>query len=328
LLGSKNRLSQGANGTIYELPSFSLVDEPGSLVYKEYRGAARKVSLHGLLGIIDARLRLEPKRRRVFDEMTVWPLRVVTDDGGAPLGVVMRLIPGQFIERMKLPSGKRKNIAREVQHLIFDPGTARQHDVAVPADRDLRSRLRICERLALTVAIMHAADLVYGDLSARNILYRLSPRPSVLLVDCDAARVHGSGAVNRQQDSPDWDPPETAQIRSRGGSPTQSLHTDRYKLALFVLRCLTPGRGSSTNRSWGVASRVLDRKGRELMTRALEGRPEERPAAKEWVYYLRARLDEGPMPPVQVGTVPPKIHGISTLNGGWKRDVDGRWIRV
>src|SRR5207244_1476584 len=100
--------------------------------------------------------------------------------------------------------------------------------------------------------------------------------------------VKGSAAVNKQQNSPDWDAPG-------GGQQTQS--SDRYKLALFVLRCLLPGRNASLNRDPATADAVLNSQGRQLMRAALTGPPNDRPPAREWLSYLRQQIGLRPLPP-------------------------------
>jgi hypothetical protein len=319
-LGSRDRLNQGANGTIWRLNGFQLPGDPGELVYKQYRGAAAVgVSLPGLESIVRARLVLKERQRAAFDELTVWPLRVVVDDAGAPLGVLMRLIDNIYMQDMRLPSGRQETVPREVQHLIFEPATARLRGVDVPDDRDRDARFAVCERMAMAMSIMHGANLVYGDLSARNVLYRLHPKPSVLLVDCDAARVKGSAAVNKQQNSPDWDAPG-------GGQQTQA--SDRYKLALFVLRCMVPGRNASLNRDPATADKVLDPVGRTLMRAALTGPPTERPLAREWLSYLRQKIGLPPLPPLprqkKGGVHPPRKSPEPFI---WEKDENGVWVR-
>jgi hypothetical protein len=325
-LGTRDRLNHGANGTIWRLTGFQLTSDPGALVYKQYQGpAAVGVSLPGLKSIVQARLRLTDRQRALFDELTVWPLRVVIDGAGEPVGVLMRLIDSVFRQDIRLPSGKRETIAREVQHLIFDPVAARRAGVDVPADRDRTARFTVCERMAMAMSIMHGAKLVYGDLSARNVLYRLHPTPSVLLVDCDAVRVRGNAAVNKQQNSPDWDPPE-------GGQQTQA--SDRYKLALFVLRCLMPGRNASLNRDPATAGKVLDQAGQQLMRAALTGPPNDRPLAREWLSYLRQQIGLAPLPSRsgRGRQVPPAIHNGQRIPAqgatGWQKGDDGVWVRT
>jgi hypothetical protein len=312
-LGTMTRLNAGANGTIHRLDGFRLPDEPGSLVFKEYNLSTVHVALSGLERLADIRLSMVAQRRAVLDEMTAWPLRAVVGQANEARGVLMKLIPATYFEDMLLPSGTRDRVPREVQHLIFDAAVARRREVDVPADNDRVTRLRICERFAYIMAILHGANLVYGDVSARNVLYGLRPQPSVFLVDCDAARVRGSAAVNRQQHSPDWDPPESA--------TGQSVTTDRYKLALYILRCLTPGKGSSINRQWRAAAGVLDAPGRRLLQLGLGGDPDRRPMAREWVFYLRRALGVPAMP--AIAAAPPQ----RPSEAGWRRGPHG-WTAI
>ncbi|WP_406074712.1 hypothetical protein [Micromonospora sp. NBC_01638] len=318
-LGARDRLNAGANGTIYRLHDYRLTTVPGPLVFKEYKLRSMSVSLAGLQNLVAVRHRMESQRRAAFDELSVWPVRVVVNDDGTPAGVLMRLIPDDFMQDIALPSGARERIPREVQHLIFDPATARQREIDVPADGDVRSRIAVCAQLAYAVSLLHGADLVYGDLSARNVLYRLRPTPSVLLVDCDAARVRGTAAVNKQQDTPDWDPPERAT-----GSTPQSQATDRYKLALFILRCLAPGRGRSVRRDWALAAPVLGPSGTALLRAALEGPPGDRPKARQWLFHLRERLGSPSLPPYPAAVPAPARRVVTT--DGWRRGADGTWV--
>ncbi|WP_045744167.1 hypothetical protein [Actinoplanes rectilineatus] len=314
VLGPMSTLSSGANGVIRRLEAFRLPGVPGDLVFKEYRPAGPAVSLGGLVKLVGVRQRMVAQRRAALDELAAWPLHVVTGTAGQAAGVLMRLIPDDYFEEMTLPSGARKRVAREVQHLIADPARARRHRVDVPADGDLTTRLRICERFAFALSLLHGAQIVYGDVSTRNVLYRLRPYPSVFLVDCDATRMSGSSAVNRQLHSPDWNPPET------GG---QSAATDRYKLGLFVLRCLLPGPGASLNRDWQTAAGVLDPGGLALLRLSLDGAPQGRPAARTWLFHLRGLLGYRPMPALP-GTVPGPP-GDGSRETGWRRGPDG-WI--
>ena len=113
-------------------------------------------------------------------------------------------------------------------------------------------RLMICRDFAAALHLVHKNDLVVGDLSARNGLYRLDERPSVMLVDCDAIRVRGTMAAMAQLNSPDWDPPERPLTQS----------SDRYKFGLFVLRCLSTGAQMSTTRDLARADAALNAEGR------------------------------------------------------------------
>jgi hypothetical protein len=328
-LGRKKEIGRGASGVVYQLRGARVPGLAGDLAYKEYRAGGAVASVSGLVRIIQAVEQLQAEQRRFVEHMTVWPLRVVVDDGGDAAGILMRLIPGRFFEDMRLPSGGRARITREVQHLIVAPELSRRHEIDVPAADDAETRLRLCERLSFLLSILHGGDLVYGDLSARNILYALDPEPAVLLVDCDAARRHGSAAVNKQANSPDWDPPETVRASQLGHPLPQTQDTDRYKLALFVLRCLTPGKGSSINRNPARAHAMLDRDGRELLRRGLQGPADRRPRAIDWWRYLAMLLGDGPSPGPRVlsGWAHPAAMPPGAEHLGWERaGPAGSWV--
>lgn len=292
-LGPLEEINKGANGRIHRLK-----DRP-AVVFKEFNTAVPAAPLRQLIQI-----RRQAKRGEDIKGMTAWPTRVVFDDRpGAPgaanqaIGVLMPLIPPGFMQKIDLPDGSATVKPRDIQHLLFAADVARRRGVDVPADHDVRSRMLICERLSFIVAALHYENLVYGDLSVRNILYQTDPRPDVYLVDCDAARPNGATGGVRQQNTPDWDPPEHDD--DSGGLRHQSLETDRYKLGLFILRCLAPGRGGASNRDVDASVGMLDPEGAGLLRSALEGGPADRPTAGTWTRYWRQHLRLGPLPPAR-----------------------------
>jgi DNA-binding helix-hairpin-helix protein with protein kinase domain len=286
------KIGGGANGVVHQLASYRLPEVPGPIVFKHYfqRKGTEPPAAAGLAGIVQTGTTITDKeQRRAITERTAWPLRVVLDDDHKAVGVLMRLIPDEFMQRFAQSRGRTKIRPREIQHLMMDPAVIRHNGVDVPADNRMRARGEICRELAYVMAALRGAGLIFGDVSARNILYSIRPRPSIFFVDCDAARVHGSASVFPQQHSPDWEPPEAMS----GTSDKQNHATDNYKLALAIMRILTPGRGSSVNRDRHAADRVLGAEGRLLLKRALEGKPPERPEAKEWFRYFTNALGKG-----------------------------------
>lgn len=291
-LGPLEEINKGANGRIHRLK-----DRP-AVVFKEFNTAVPAAPLRQLIQI-----RRQAKRGGDIKEMTAWPTRVVLDDrSGAhganqAIGVLMPLIPSGFMQKIQLPDGSATVNPRDIQHLLFDADVARRRGIDVPAGTDVRTRMLICERLSFIVAVLHYENLVYGDLSVRNVLYQTTPQPDVYLVDCDAARPNGATGGVRQQNTPDWDPPEHDD--DSGGLRHQSLETDWYKLGLFILRCLAPGRGAAANRDVGAAAGMLDPEGVRLLRAAVEGGSADRPTAGTWTRYWRQHLRLGQLPPVR-----------------------------
>ena len=124
-------------------------------------------------------------------------------------------------------------------------------------------------------------QVIVGDINAKNIVFRMRERPTVMIIDCDGMRPMGASSPT-QWNSPDWDPPENADF--------QNMQTDLYKLRLFILRCLTPGRAGSINRDPRFADGKLDPRGLEMLSMSLSEAPRERPTAKEWHRYLNEVL--------------------------------------
>ncbi|WP_328618143.1 hypothetical protein OHS18_20560 [Amycolatopsis sp. NBC_00355] len=282
-LGAK--LGSGGQAHIYDAPQLSLPDVPGPLVYKQYKPG--KAPPHGMGTIIGLRSRLlaDPAKLHRLDASTTWPVRQVVDGDGALLGLVLRRIPDSFMHDLKLPSGGVKRLPREVQFLFIPPDRALLGGTPTPTPGE---RLTICRDFAATLAFLHGElGVAFGDINARNAVFRLGADPTVMFVDCDAVRK--VGAVAPQLNAPDWDPPEGADVLTR--------ETDLYKLGLFVLRCLTPDHNSSINRDPNQARGVLDVQGLNLLAAALRGDPAGRPSAEEWHRYLRRALGESLAPP-------------------------------
>jgi hypothetical protein len=178
-----------------------------------------------------------------------------------------------------------------VQFLFIPPDKALRLGTPIPSPQE---RLTICRDFAATLAYLHdELGVVFGDINARNAVFRLDAEPTVMFVDCDAVRVRGDMAAGPQLNAPDWDPPE-------GASPL-GLKTDLYKLGLFVLRCITPAAGSSVNTDPAQARGALDATGLAMLREALRGRPDDRPSAQAWNRYLRRALGEALDPPRLVG---------------------------
>lgn len=276
-LGEMEYLSGGGQSTIYRLPSYTLHNAPGPFIYKEYHKHLGEVSGHGLAGVIAVRESLDAKEREWLDRCAIWPLRVVVERG-AVTGVIMRLIPDEFFQQITLPSGRAARLPREAQPLLIAKKLCEKlgWPYAEP-----RQRKQLCAQLCYTVAFLHRRGIVFGDISPRNVLFRLTPSTGMTLVDCDAIRKIGTAAVVGQGNSPDWFPPE-------GRNAPQSMRTDVYKLGLFILRVLSPGPGSSVNLDPEVVRNTLDAPGMQLLRRSLAPNPAARPDARDWYFYLRS----------------------------------------
>ncbi|HWO65106.1 MAG TPA: hypothetical protein VNO31_34225 [Umezawaea sp.] len=227
---------------------------------------------------------LNDATRAELDARTAWPVRVVEENGHA-VGIVMGRIPDPYFDQVMRNSGPQKRL-REVQNLFVEPALARRVGRPVPTDEQ---RLRICRDFAGGLAFLHRElNVVVGDVNPKNAVFRLDAEPTVLFLDCDAVRPAGIVAAVKQLNFPDWLPPE-------GGALNRT--TDHYKLGLFILRCLSPGRYSSVNTDPAAAIAGLDAAGLAMLRRAISGAPADRPTAQEWELHLRLLLGESLVPP-------------------------------
>jgi hypothetical protein len=284
------QLGRGGEATVHEAPSAHLPDVSGPLVYKKYKTPPSRQD--ELRRIVQLRAGLSAVERDYLDARTTWPLRLV-ESGGVVTGILMRRIPEQFGDRItSAATGSLEWSLREVSFLFIDPARLGGPKVGrqVPG---WDQRLTICRDFAELLDFYHRRlQVVFGDINARNELYRLDGPPSVMFIDCDGVRTIGSVHTG-QLNAPDWEPP--------GGRATPlGLFTDRYKLGLFVLRALTPGPQTSTRTDPQGAAAVLDAAGLDLLTRALDPSPcaQDRPAAEEWWRYFSLLLGDPVDPPV------------------------------
>ncbi len=276
VLGDK--VGSGAQGSLHAVigvPPAPGMDLPEKVVYKEFFAQTR-VSGPSLEGLCGFRSGLDGNERKVIDSMTVWPCVVVDDGSGRASGFLMRRLDDRFFQRIETTEGTER-IPREIQQLFQAEAIGRKN-LGETANRV--ERLALGREVAFILGFLHKRDFVFGDLSYKNAVFCIRPRPSVVLLDCDAVRKLGEAPAVPQLHSPGWKPPE-------GGA--QSKATDRYKLGLFVLRCMTPG-VNAQNRDPSKAAGELDSEGMSLLRRSLGEDPELRTTGREWVAYLNRAM--------------------------------------
>jgi len=155
----------------------------------------------------------------------------------------------------------------------------------------MEERLLICRSLSLGMGKLHRAEVIYGDLSLRNFLYRLEPTVSVMFVDTDAVRPKGGrSALGVQPHTGDWEPPEAVAAARKGdkvGFAVQNFETDRYKLGLAILRILARVPRAGETRDPNHLRSVIPATTLSLLHNSLRGRPADRPTAKDWYQEFR-----------------------------------------
>lgn len=296
------RLGQGQQGDVYEVRN-KLREYQFELVFKKYNSDVQ-FSPVILSNLCDFREGLPDSDRDFIDCHTTWPLRLVEDTNGTAIGFLMRrvdscffLTDGNFSELQLLT----KPDAKFVNH----------HHFGV----DYMDRIRLAINLAQIFDFLHDKKCIFGDLSLKNALW--SPRREanladrvfqrlknriqnplnqslevsarILLIDCDPIRKNGGRPAVYQTDSPFFEPPE-------GGGPLQNYYTDRYKLALCILKILSPGlnnqcKGNSPGH-YDIISNYVSPKCVDLIKRSLDAnlRPDERSKPHEYIEQLESEI--------------------------------------
>jgi DNA-binding helix-hairpin-helix protein with protein kinase domain len=255
-LAASARVAEGGHGTVFRLARPS-----GTLLKLYHRG----------VGVLSAELgRLIDLPSRSADAgrvaaLTAWPSGRVFDRGRC-VGLLMPEAPARFATTL---AGRDRLL--ELQFLLY-PRRAMWAEMVLPTGE---------ERRALAVGylrlfdVLHRNDVVVGDVSMRNLLWTVAGGPAVLAIDCDGFRLVGRPPAVRPADTAGWaDPACPREV---------TLDTDRYKLALLVLRVLL---GNHRVAPEDVRARPMLRGelGRELSllaTRAAE--PGKRPPAEHWL---------------------------------------------
>ncbi|MGC9495667.1 hypothetical protein [Streptomyces sp. WG7] len=262
------RIGSGGQGDVHAVGD-------GSLLFKEYKDPS-KVNGDALADLVGFRQGLVQADRNRLDALAAWPLcRVV--ENGRTLGFLMRRAPSHMMWRTS--TGASKLI--ELQYLIRAPKVAWQ-EVVQPTPQQRRALALACVE---AIGWFHDAGLVIGDISQANVLWSVSPEPTVHFLDCDGFRRVGRAAVQAQAGTPDWNDPLAP-------STDATVDTDAYKTALVAGRVLAqepyvvPGQTLAL-----VVDCLNDRQGdavRRLFAQAA-GERGRRPRPSEWQTALSDR---------------------------------------
>lgn len=262
-LGKTELLGSGGQGKVYNVPDLALPGETGPFVFKEYKPKVLKnndVALRHSVGRLAAVRSGVPGRAEKLDRFAIWPLAVVLPDQYAPgaCGVIMKRYPATCHVKLALPSGKAKMVDFTVQQYLRTEKDRK--DVGLPAMAD-QDRWKFLVQVALLLRKLHAMEVVFGDVSAKNILINThgstNPRDfKPMFIDTDGCRIRGSQAALPQLDTPAWEPPEVRAVRTlarTGEVDAQTLKsadlrarhasktTDVYKFGLLIERFLQKG---------------------------------------------------------------------------------------
>ncbi len=282
-LGHLTRLAEGTQGVISRTDRLVLRHSEHAIL-KQYKPAAlSQLDAGGLTAMVEFLFSLPQAEGDRLLDYAAWPVRIVVD-GAGPVGFVMPPVPQQYWIDLTLPSGAVRRVLGQFQHLLnADEFSARKG--LVVGDE---VRVRLALSVAFRLEFLHARNVVVGDLSPRNLLFSIDPQPSCYFVDCDSMVLAGRSALP-QLETPDW------HVRAVSREPLATEATDRYKLALLVLRLLSRGQSSyHTAELPDWSSPVLA----PLIVAGLSADPAGRPTPAQWVDVLNQAKDLLAGPPV------------------------------
>ncbi|MFJ8622369.1 hypothetical protein ACIRD3_05930 [Kitasatospora sp. NPDC093550] len=269
------RLGEGGRGAVHELPHRRIdardSGSGGEVVFQEYDDSvlpqldadalAAQVALLGEVGAAEGDW---------LREKTAWPTALVRRHGRT-CGFLMRDVPDRFRStgRTVDPGGRGERRLAVLDHLLEDDtrpaGTG-------PGVGD-RERLLLLADLATALGRLHGLGIAVGDLSPRNLLFSLSPRPECFLIDCDAMRVRGVTALP-QPEAPDW--------RTPAGEEKATPASDVHRLGLLAVRLFARDRTATDPAVLAAAGPAVV----ALARASLDPDPARRPTPAAWAEAL------------------------------------------
>lgn len=267
----------GGQGAVYALPRHE------GYVYKHYYasipGARRSFD-----DLVEAGKQLAPTlaERGIS---ALWPVHIL-GPGDDVEGYAMPRMPDRFRTEIHTPYGRELQEATLEFALAPDPGKAFFPVRTLTAIE----RLQLVRMVGLFLDALHAADLVYGDLSLKNMRYATDPL-ELLVMDMDGVHRISSKVIPAKDlaNTPDWNDPH------RSSELPLGFDLDRYKFALLVYRLIAvnqvsaafPDDPSTIVVPEEAAPDPAQRDGLEfLLARAAAGRTGSRPPISEWLSAL------------------------------------------
>jgi hypothetical protein len=241
------------------------------LALKRYsHGSAKLLNTSILEEIIEFPLSLEPSERDWLYGKFAWPLMLV-EDRGAVCGFLMCRVDSPYYFSFQTRTQGARSVLADMAFLLNHDNYVSQAGLSV-SEKD---RLELLRSLAEVLARMHALGIVMGDLSPKNLLFRLQPSPSCFVIDCDTVIVNGATAL-RQVETPDWEAPQQ--------EPRATEATDSFKFGLLAIRLFARDQSSADISALARVSSDLE----ALAAMSQERNPAARPGPGVWIDALEA----------------------------------------
>ncbi|HTS98251.1 MAG TPA: hypothetical protein VMI33_16700 [Streptosporangiaceae bacterium] len=275
-------LGQGGQGTVSDVRG-TLIDGKWRAVLKQYSPEAlAKLNPEILEKFVLFARQLPPQDKNWLYGNYAWPVSLVMS-GNRVGGFLMRRVPTDYTFDFHTQTlGVRRKLS-DVAFLLNSDDYVRNAGLRV-TDRD---RLRILETVATNLSRLHNLDVTIGDLSPKNVLFRLQPYPSSFFIDCDSFRLKGETALE-QLETTDWEAP--------AGQQKATVATDSYKFGLLAIRLFARDQATHDAAAISALSPVLGR----LAALSQDADPGQWPTPGTWVGALNAvasSIPSAPSPP-------------------------------
>ena len=288
-LGTLTKLGQGGQGIVYPAPR-ATTKFASKMVYKEYKPQARAGVNFGALAAMPTLVEdtMSDREGHELVSIAAWPCALV-ENGTGPAGFVMPAIPDPFFIDLTTVKGVSRTAA-EFQHLLNPHSVLAARGITITDTQ----RYELLREVAKALSFLHRIGVCVGDISPKNLLFSLRPRPAVYFIDCDTMRVNGV-SVLPQVETPEWQVP--------AGEELATIQSDTYKLGLLALRLLT---GEQHTKNPEQLPHTTPKPLRQLITDTLTNKPHRRPLPEAWTEMLGHVIEEtqGRAPSAQTATAP------------------------
>ncbi|WP_066372001.1 hypothetical protein [Herbidospora mongoliensis] len=259
----------GESSVIYEIPA-----SKGWLV-KLYRPET-KIDADTLSRLIAMPAGMSASDIALLDKSITWPVSRIVD-GYRTVGSIMVKASTDFVWDIKKLADRTDRRTVTIDLLALPPQQLQRLGLPVPNDDH---RLQAVRNIVDAAALFERHGMVYADWSFANAFWAPLTQ-ATLIIDVDSCGVGQRPFV----ETPNWTDP-----LMRIGQPV-TTHTDRYKVALLVIRALTGVRTNDSEALAEVAKRFPGQSGlADVLRRILQARSvEQRPTLAD----LRTAMYEG-----------------------------------
>jgi hypothetical protein len=230
-----------------------------------------------------------------------WPASVVVKGDQTCGFLMLKASPDYSFDFLTQAKGPRPRLSH-VAYLLNDDDYTWDMGLWV-TDLD---RLIILKTVATSLRRLHGMDIAFGDLSPKNVLFRLHPDPRSFFIDCDAVRLKDETALE-QVETVDWKAPDDEPMATRA--------TDSYKFGLLAIRLFAR---DQTTRDTSAIARLSPKLG-ELARNSLNANPDRRPTPGQWVDVIQRiprQSVPNPAPPPPGTTANGSVSGGPVPSGG------------